>query len=82
MEAFAHFAGMTEVLPMAKTKYSVGLRLMNVTYFSTTEIIRALLNKKVNGTVLGNIVLISSNIVALGGKYQPPLVPAEALSMV
>lgn len=45
---------------------------MNVHYFSATEIISALLKKKVNGTVLGNIVLISSNIVALGGKYQPP----------
>ena len=46
VEAFVHFAGMTEVLPISKTKYSVGLRVMNVNYFSATEIISALLKKK------------------------------------
>lgn len=71
VEAFGHFAGMTEVLPISKTKYSVGLKVMNVNYFSATEIISTLLKKNVNGINLRNILLISS-IVMLGGKaYQP-----------
>lgn len=71
VEAFVHFAGMTEVLPISKTRYSVGLKVMNVNYFSATEMISALLKKKVNGTNLRNIILTSS-IAASGGKpYQP-----------
>lgn len=71
VDAFVHFAGMTEVLPMAKTKYSVGLRVMNVNYFSAAEIISALLKKKVNDQVLRNIILTSSIIVPGGKRYQP-----------
>ena len=71
VEAFVHFAGMTEVLPVSKTKYSVGLKVMNVNYFSATEMISALLKKKVNGDVLRNIVLISSIVVPGGKRYQP-----------
>lgn len=71
VEAFVHFAGMTEVLPMAKTKYSVGLKVMNVNYFSATEIISVLLKKKINGTALRNIVLASSIAVVGGKRYQP-----------
>lgn len=71
VEAFVHFAGMTEVLPIAKTKYSVGLRVMNVNYFSAVEIVSALLKKKVNGTCLRNVILTSSIIVPGGKRYQP-----------
>ena len=71
VEAFVHFAGMTEALPIAKTKYSVGLRVMNVNYFSATEIISALLKKKVNGDALRSIVLTSSIVVPGGKRYQP-----------
>lgn len=71
VEAFVHFAGMTEVLPISKTKYSVGLRVMNVNYFSATEIISALLKKKVNGKALRNIVLTSSVAASVGMRYQP-----------
>lgn len=71
VEAFVHFAGMTEVLPIARTKYSVGLKVMNVNYFSATEIISALLKKKVNGQNLANILLTSSIIVPGGKPYQP-----------
>ncbi len=70
-DAFLHFAGMTEVLPLARTRYAVGLRVMNVNYFSATEMLSALLKKKVNGGALRNVVLTSS-IAATGGKlYQP-----------
>lgn len=71
VEAFAHFAGMTEVLPISRTKYAIGLRVMNVNYFSATEIISALLKKKVNGQNLTNILLTSSIIVPGGKPYQP-----------
>ena len=68
---FLHFAGMTEVLPISKTKYSIGLKVMNVNYFSATEIISTLLKKKVNGDALANIVLVSSIVTRMGKKYQP-----------
>lgn len=71
VESFVHFAGMTEVLPISKTKYSVGLRVMNVNYFSATEMLSVLLKKKINETVLRNIILISSIIVPGGKRYQP-----------
>ena len=71
VEAFVHFAGMTEVLPIARTKYAIGLRVMNVNYFSATEIISALLKKKINGQNLTNILLTSSIIVPGGKPYQP-----------
>lgn len=68
---FLHFAGMTEVLPMSKTKYSVGIKVMNVNYFSATEIISTLLKKKVNADALSNIVLVSSLATQIGVNYQP-----------
>lgn len=71
VEAFVHFAGMTEVLPISKTKYSVGLRVMNVNYFSATEIISALLKKKFNEKSLRSIILTTSIIVDGGKRYQP-----------
>lgn len=71
VESFVHFAGMTEVLPIAKTKYSVGLRVMNVNYFSATEMISTLLKKKNNEGALRNIILTSSIIVPGGKRYQP-----------
>ena len=71
VEAFLHFAGMTEVLPISRTKYSVGLEVMNVNYFSATEIISALLKKKINAQNLTNIILTTTIIVNGGKPYQP-----------
>lgn len=71
VESFVHFAGMTELLPMSKTKYSVGLQVMKVNYFSACEIISTLLKRKVNGEALKNIVLVSSIAAAIGAKHQP-----------
>ncbi len=71
IEAFLHFAGMTEVLPISKTKYSIGLKVMNINYFSATEIISTLLKKKINEKNLKNIILISSIVTYTGKKYQP-----------
>lgn len=71
IEAFVHYAGMTEVLPISRTKYSVGLKVMNVNYFSATEIISVLLKKKINQKNLNNIILTSSIVYAGGKPYQP-----------
>lgn len=69
--AFVHFAGMTEVLPISKTKYRIGIEVMNVNYFAATEIISALLKKRVNSNALGNIVLVSSLAASFGTTHQP-----------
>lgn len=71
VEGFVHFAGMTEVLPMSKTKYSVGLQVMNVNYFSACEIISTLLKRRVNADCLNKIVLISSIAALVGAPHQP-----------
>lgn len=71
VEAFVHCAGMTEVLPISKTRYHVGLRVMNVNYFSATEIISTLLKRRVNADSLKKIVLITSIAAAQGAPQQP-----------
>jgi 3-oxoacyl-[acyl-carrier protein] reductase len=78
VEAFAHFAGMTEVLPMSKSSYRVGLEVMQVNYFSAAEIISTLLKRKVNGNALRKILLISSIVALNGKKYQPHYVSSKA----
>lgn len=77
VSAFAHFAGMTEVLPISRTKYSIGLKVMNVNYFSAAEIISILLKKKINGKNLANILLVSSIIVTGGKRYQPHYIASK-----
>jgi NAD(P)-dependent dehydrogenase (short-subunit alcohol dehydrogenase family) len=71
VDEFVHFAGMTEVLPMSKTTYSVGLKVMNVNYFSATEMISTLLKRKANGDSLRKIILTSSIVAQTGKRYQP-----------
>ena len=71
VEAFAHFAGMTEVMPMARSNIEIGLEVMKVNYFAATEIISTLLKKRVNDKNLSSIVLVSSICVMTGKKYQP-----------
>lgn len=71
VDSFIHYAGMIDLLPVSKTKYSVGLEVMNVNYFSAVEIISTLLKRKINNNSLQSIVLISSTVVQTGKKYQP-----------
>jgi len=71
IDEFAHFAGMTEVMPMSKTTYKIGIQVMNVNYFSATEIISTLLKRRTNADALKKILLISS-IVANAGKICQP----------
>lgn len=71
IDKFIHFAGITEVLPMSKTKYKIGLEVMKVNYFSATEIISTLLKKRINGEALKNIILVSSLAASFGTTHQP-----------
>lgn len=71
IEAFVHCAGMTEVLSISRTKYHIGLKVMNVNYFSATEIISALLKKNINGKNLNSVIFITSIAAANGAPHQP-----------
>lgn len=71
INAFVHCAGMTEVLPITKHKYNIGLKVMNVNYFSAVEIISALLKRRINGDNLEDIVLLTSIAAAQGAPHQP-----------
>lgn len=71
IDTFIHFAGLTEVLPISKTKYTVGLEVMNVNYFSATEIISTLTKRRINGNALKNIILVSSLAASYGTTHQP-----------
>ncbi len=71
VDSFVHCAGMTEVLPITKTKYHVGLKVMNVNYFSATEIISTLLKRKINAGTLKKIVFVTSIAASQGAPHQP-----------
>lgn len=71
IDTFIHFAGLTEVLPISKTKYTVGLEVMNVNYFAATEIISTLTKRRVNSDALKNIILVSSLAASYGTTHQP-----------
>lgn len=71
VDAFVHCAGMTELLPISKTKYRIGLEVMNVNYFSAAEIVSALLKRKINGDCLKNIVFLTSIAASQGARHQP-----------
>lgn len=60
VEAFVHCAGMVTVLPMRSVNYRTALEIMNVNFFSATEIVHLLLKKRVNRQALTNILFISS----------------------
>lgn len=78
VEAIAYFAGMTEVLPVNRTNYSLGLKVMNVNYFSAIEMISCLLKKKVNAHNLRAILLVSSIVIYGGKRYQPHYCASKA----
>lgn len=71
VENFVHCAGKTEVLSISRTKYHIGLSVMNVNYFSATEIISTLLKRRINGDALRNIVFITSIAASNGAPHQP-----------
>jgi NAD(P)-dependent dehydrogenase (short-subunit alcohol dehydrogenase family) len=68
VEAFVHCAGTVTVLPVRSTDHKVAQGMMNVNFFSASEIVNVLLKKKINGQQLANIVLISSIFSGLGAR--------------
>jgi len=77
VDSFIHYAGMIDLLPVSKTKYSKGLEVMNVNYFSAVEIISTLLKRKINSNILKRIILVSSIAVKVAMKYQPHYVASK-----
>lgn len=77
VDAFVHFAGMTEVLPVNRTNYKTGLKVMNINYFSAVEMISVLTKSRVNAHNLKRIVLVSSIATCTGKKYQPHYVASK-----
>lgn len=77
VDSFIHYAGMIDLLPISKTKYSKGLEVMNVNYFSAVEIISTLLKRKINSDILKRIILVSSIAVKVAMKYQPHYVASK-----
>ena len=69
--AFIHCAGKTELLPINKSKFSVGLSVMKVNYFSAAEIISTLCKRKINNGALRRIVLLTSIAATVGAPHQP-----------
>jgi len=77
IDSFIHYAGMIDLLPISKTKYSLGMQVMNVNYFSAVEIISTLLRRTINADALRRIVLISSIAVKVAMRYQPHYVASK-----
>lgn len=71
ISSFIHCAGKTELLPIQKEKYHIGLKIMKINYFSAVEIISTLLKRRVNGDYLENIILVTSIAAAQGAPHQP-----------
>ena len=71
VSAFAHFAGITEVLPMSRSNFTIGFEVMTVNYFSACEILSTLLKRRINGEALRNILLITSIAAEIGARHQP-----------
>lgn len=68
VEAFVHSAGAVKVAPMRNMDLASAQELMNVNFFSASELVRLLLKKAVNGRHLRNIVFISSTASRFGAK--------------
>jgi NAD(P)-dependent dehydrogenase (short-subunit alcohol dehydrogenase family) len=68
VDCFIHCAGIATVLPMRAVDQKTAARSFNVNFLSAMEIIRVLLQKKINHGSLKNIVLISSTHAIRGAK--------------
>ena len=70
--AFVHSAGMVEMLPLRALSLSSMTNIMNTNFVSAAIISKILVQRKLNGQALKNIVFISSNISDRGGKAFAP----------
>ena len=78
VEAFVHCAGMATVLPMRSVDYSVAQEIMNVNFFSAAEIVHVLLQRKVNGRRLANILFVSSIWSRFGARAHSAYCASKA----
>ncbi|MES2206975.1 MAG: SDR family oxidoreductase [Pseudomonadota bacterium] len=60
VEVFIHCAGIAVAIPMKSSNLTISMKMMNINFFSATEIISTLLKKKINFCNLINIIFISS----------------------
>lgn len=67
VDKYAHFAGITQILPIKEFTIPYVDKIFNVNFFSIIEILRVLL-KKVNQKALTNVVLISAMVANRGDK--------------
>jgi len=67
VDEYVHFAGLTQILPLKNFTIPYVDRIFNVNFFSIIEILRVLL-KKINGSGLKNVVLISALFSQRGDK--------------
>lgn len=67
---FIHSAGIAEIMPLHLMSLEFMQETMNVNFFSAVEIIKVLVNKRINKQNLTNIVLISSIYSKYGAKGQ------------
>lgn len=68
VDVFVHSAGALKIAPMRNMDLASAQELMNVNFFSASELVRLLLKKAVNGRHLRNIVFISSTASRFGAK--------------
>lgn len=68
VQKFVHCAGFMKMVPLKLVSQELILETFKINVFSANTIIKLLTNKKVNDSVLNNVVLISSNISNRGAK--------------
>lgn len=67
---FVHSAGIAPLAPLRMTTMETMRQIMDVNFFSATEILKLLTSKKINGKALSRVVLISSVQSRIGAKGQ------------
>jgi len=78
VEALVHCAGMVTVLPARSLAPSAVRQIMNVNFFSAVELVRLLLQKKLNGRSLTGIVFVSSIWSRFGARAHSSYCASKA----
>lgn len=68
ISGYVHSSGVVEVLPLRAISLERIMNILNTNFISASILSRLLIQKKVNGTELRNIIYISSNISNRGAK--------------
>ena len=67
---FVHVAGIAPLSPLRMLSFENMQEIMAVNFFSAAEILKVLINKKINSKNLGEVVFISSTLSQIGAKGQ------------